>query len=561
MSATFFQNGLYISLGICALGTLLRVFSWFTKPTGSQAQSITGAQRITAFVKSFVKTLGSPRVFLIFKVILLDVMLQSRILKTDFLRWLMHVLIFFGFTLLTLMHALDEIVTQKLFPDYASTLNPFFFLRNLFALMVLVGIGIAIYRRLKLKGPFLRSKSSDKIAIYIIAGILLTGFALDSAKIVSEPAFDRMLEEYYSEGDEEEFDALRVYWAKEYGVVFASLPESSDELMEMGEELNGEVCLQCHSKPNAAFLAYPLAKAIKPFAGPLNRSRADEWIYFAHVILCFIGLAYLPFSKFFHIITDPLTMIVNGISDKRKQFSPASGMNRRALELDACTNCGTCAKYCSVAPFYRLLGNEAILPAQKVDAVKRLSRGTPLTNQELEQFSEGAFICTSCYRCTTVCPTAINLQDQWDAQRACLTEKGFPMPQVWIKERNASQWAETIQLPKTRGTGAKYTSSSTKSHSFDACIQCQTCTNVCPVVECNVDKDNSVDITPQKVMNLLRMGMRDTAMGTRMVWDCATCYQCQENCPQGIHVTDIMYELKNIAYEQFSKTRHEQENK
>ena len=84
---------------------------------------------------------------------------------------------------------------------------------------------------------------------------------------------------------------------------------------------------------------------------------------------------------------------------------------------------------------------------------------------------------------------------------------------------------------------------------------------MCPVVECNVEKDNAVDITPQKVMNLLRMGVRDTAMGTRMVWDCATCYQCQENCPQGIHVTDIMYELKNIAYEKFSATRREQENK
>jgi heterodisulfide reductase subunit C len=32
-----------------------------------------------------------------------------------------------------------------------------------------------------------------------------------------------------------------------------------------------------------------------------------------------------------------------------------------------------------------------------------------------------------------------------------------------------------------------------------------------------------------------------------MLWDCVTCYQCQEHCPQGVKVTDVLYELKNLA--------------
>jgi heterodisulfide reductase subunit C len=32
-----------------------------------------------------------------------------------------------------------------------------------------------------------------------------------------------------------------------------------------------------------------------------------------------------------------------------------------------------------------------------------------------------------------------------------------------------------------------------------------------------------------------------------MLWSCLGCYQCQEACPQGVHITDIFYELKNIA--------------
>jgi heterodisulfide reductase subunit C len=48
-------------------------------------------------------------------------------------------------------------------------------------------------------------------------------------------------------------------------------------------------------------------------------------------------------------------------------------------------------------------------------------------------------------------------------------------------------------------------------------------------------------------MNLLRLQLRELALGSRMVWDCVTCYQCQEHCPQGVEVADILYELRNEA--------------
>jgi len=37
------------------------------------------------------------------------------------------------------------------------------------------------------------------------------------------------------------------------------------------------------------------------------------------------------------------------------------------------------------------------------------------------------------------------------------------------------------------------------------------------------------------------------AGGARMIWDCLTCYQCQENCPQQVEVCDLLYDLKNMA--------------
>jgi heterodisulfide reductase subunit C len=48
-------------------------------------------------------------------------------------------------------------------------------------------------------------------------------------------------------------------------------------------------------------------------------------------------------------------------------------------------------------------------------------------------------------------------------------------------------------------------------------------------------------------MRSLGLGLKDLAMGSGMLWDCVTCYQCQEHCPQGVKVTDVLYELKNQA--------------
>jgi heterodisulfide reductase subunit C len=83
--------------------------------------------------------------------------------------------------------------------------------------------------------------------------------------------------------------------------------------------------------------------------------------------------------------------------------------------------------------------------------------------------------------------------------------------------------------------------------SFWACVQCTTCTSVCPVVAVSEDPSRDLDLLPQQVMNLLRMGLKDETLGARMIWSCTTCYKCQEHCPQDIRVADVLYELRNTA--------------
>ena len=62
------------------------------------------------------------------------------------------------------------------------------------------------------------------------------------------------------------------------------------------------------------------------------------------------------------------------------------------------------------------------------------------------------------------------------------------------------------------------------------------------------DPQESLDLLPHQIMHSLAMGLTDRVLGSRMIWDCATCYLCQELCPQGVRVTEILYELKNRAY-------------
>jgi heterodisulfide reductase subunit C len=67
------------------------------------------------------------------------------------------------------------------------------------------------------------------------------------------------------------------------------------------------------------------------------------------------------------------------------------------------------------------------------------------------------------------------------------------------------------------------------------------------VVAVSEDPSRDLDLAPQQIMNLLRMGLKAQTLGARMVWSCTTCYKCQENCPQGVPVADILYELRQMG--------------
>ena len=86
-----------------------------------------------------------------------------------------------------------------------------------------------------------------------------------------------------------------------------------------------------------------------------------------------------------------------------------------------------------------------------------------------------------------------------------------------------------------------------KDRTFSHCFSCQSCTTVCPVVGNYDHPEQELGLLPHQIMGCLGLGLAQMAAGAKMIWDCLTCYKCQENCPQEVEVCDLLFDLKNVA--------------
>lgn len=75
---------------------------------------------------------------------------------------------------------------------------------------------------------------------------------------------------------------------------------------------------------------------------------------------------------------------------------------------------------------------------------------------------------------------------------------------------------------------------------LQSCIQCGTCSGVCPL-------SIYMDFSPRQVMALTRADFKNEVLKSHTIWLCASCYACTAECPRKIRITDIMYELKQRA--------------
>jgi hypothetical protein len=210
-------------------------------------------------------------------------------------------------------------------------------------------LGLALIRRaVRPKEDRLKTKGRDVYALVLVSVIVLSGFLLESVKIPSEAAFNRMMEDYADADGPGEMQALKAYWVAEYGLTSSEPhPPASAETLAAGREIHEMNCAACHSRPQSAFLSYPLSRVFAPAARFLDDLGAATALYYIHFLSCFVGLAGLAFSKMWHLVATPVSLVVAATSDPALE-TKASTATRKMIEQDGCEPCAVCRPECPV---------------------------------------------------------------------------------------------------------------------------------------------------------------------------------------------------------------------
>ncbi len=104
--------------------------------------------------------------------------------------------------------------------------------------MVIIGIGIAIFRRYLSKPYKLRNSNQDLYAILIVFFIIFSGILLEGMKMASVNEFVSMAEDYADlTYEEEDTLSLETYWVKEFALVSSRVNKPFDkDLLNTGIE-------------------------------------------------------------------------------------------------------------------------------------------------------------------------------------------------------------------------------------------------------------------------------------------------------------------------------------
>lgn len=341
--------------------------------------------------------------------------LQMKVLREKY-AGLFHGAIFFGFVVLfivTLIVVVQEDFTALFFSSH-FIYGDFYIIWSLFGdfagLVVLIGLGMAIYRRYVLKPTRLDTKAIDTFALVLITLIIVTGF-LNEALRIAYTAFP-------------EFEAL----ASPVGYVIA-LPFSfaSSGFLEVAHKINWWVHML------AAFSFIGLVASDK----------------IGHILISFLNIYYMNLdnesekTKFAVPVIDPKVFEVAesfGVS-KVEEFTW-----KQLMDGDACTRCGRCQDNC---PAY--LTEKPLSPKKMINDVKDAmddripqlmlaeDKAALETKALIGDDSEGSgfvqpeefWSCTNCAACMEACPVNIeHVPKMIDMRRYKVLMEGDMAPEL-----------------------------------------------------------------------------------------------------------------------------------
>ncbi len=320
-------------------------------------------------------------------------------------RRFMHLGVFYGFVILTfgtLVIAIQDHFGIPLF--YGHNYLVLSLLMDLFGLLAMVGIGMAAYKRYIDKPDHEDYTFDDALLLILVFSILFTGFLLEGLRI-------------YSTNDP-------WAWWSPVGLFFS--------VIIIGSGFSVQVAMLIHT-----------------------------FLWYFHMILTFGFIAYIPYSKLFHMFASPLNIFLKSFSAigaltpvdypakelvnlgvaRLEEFS-----QKQLLELDACISCGRCQKGC---PAY--LSGAPLSPRVVLQSLKKHSnvknsifqRNRMIhSNLTLDKVisKETLFACTTCGLCEDKCPISIeHINRIVDMRRSFIREGASYPPEIQKVFKNISE--------------------------------------------------------------------------------------------------------------------------
>lgn len=313
----------------------------------------------------------------------LTTILSNRtVLRRHTLGGVMHLFIMWGFIILfigTTIVAVEYDLFHKIMGfEHLMLQGPFFLwfemITDIFGLLLIAGIIIALVRRYIIKRPQLKKQPVDWILPVLILAIAITGFLVEGFRLGA--------------------DAANLGYAPAWspgGLLFASFFGS---------------------------------------AGPAALKTAHVVFWWLHVLLALAAIALLPFvSKAMHLIAAAIniffedlrpqgrlvTLDVEGAFERDESlgYETLKDLSRKDfLDVVSCTECGRCEMNCPAA-----ISGKVLSPREVVLGLRRqFNSEYPLTGEPAEaqrildaEISADAIdVCTTCMACVESCPALID---------------------------------------------------------------------------------------------------------------------------------------------------------
>lgn len=356
------------------------------------------------------KEMGTvPILWLRIRSVLIDAIAHRRILK-EFYPGLLHLLLFLGF-----VAPLGVIIiTQPVFTLPSFIAKILSFALDVIALAAIVSLVLFIIRRYITRPSRLDNRPEDLTALILILLIILTGLTLES---------------------------LRLSVVGKDSVAWAPLGRAISALW------------------NSANL------------GINTRGLLATIVFRVHFFLVLAAVAYIPYSKLFHVISSPWNMFFRSLEPKgvlsrldlEDEKAESFGVSKiedftwkQLMDLDACTRCGRCQDHCPAYLTEKPLSPKKLIIDLKDNMHKRgpqvieaRAKGAaakdcpPLVGNVIEE--DALWACTTCRSCIEHCPVFIeHVAKVIDMRRyQVLMESKFPEKLTSAfkgLERNSNPW-------------------------------------------------------------------------------------------------------------------------